>query len=79
VRSDRSHGELLVEAAQQDERYYQSHAWPMALGLAAAAGAAEALGRTELRERPRAVTDQATGQALVLRTEHTIFFLNARF
>ncbi|MDZ4686156.1 MAG: hypothetical protein SH850_13905 [Planctomycetaceae bacterium] len=70
--------ELAVEAAMKDDRYYQNHAWPMALGLLAAANIIWPLGRRLNRKTvERELVDTTTGELVVLRSggDNSFFFI----
>lgn len=67
--------EVGVEAAFHDSQYYQTHGWPLGLGLILAAAALYALGERLGRSASRVFLDEATGERVELRRRHTFFFV----
>jgi hypothetical protein len=70
--------EIGVEAAMNDEEYYQNHGWPKLLGFLVAAVIVWPLGRALNRKRPeRELVDPQTGERVILKSGggHTLFFI----
>jgi hypothetical protein len=67
--------ELAVGAIFGNPHYYQAHSWPKGVAFLLAALAVYFLG-CYLSNRPgRVVIDKVTGQELVLRRSHALFFI----
>ena len=58
--------------------YLAHHSWPGALGTLIGAGFIWVLG-TKLERPPRTLIDQQTGETVVLRKRHTLFFIPMRY
>jgi hypothetical protein len=71
--------EYSVEAAMQDEQYYQNHGWPKFVGFVVAAVVVWPVGRALNRYQPgRELIDANTGERVVLPASgggHTLFFV----
>jgi fucose 4-O-acetylase-like acetyltransferase len=71
--------EFWTEAVFRDDRFYQNHAWPLALALALSGGIIWTLGKYLHARSARIVIDKATGQELTIATRHTFFFISMRY
>ena len=69
--------EVVVEAAFQDDRYYQTHGWPKAAASWLAAAIVGPLGRWMNRGEARELVDPQTGEVVRLQRQggHTLFFI----
>ncbi|MEX2121623.1 MAG: hypothetical protein WD847_18695 [Pirellulales bacterium] len=70
--------EFTVEAALDDDRYYQEHGWPKAAGLLTAASIVWVAARSVNRETGRVLIDVETGEEVTLRPAHSLFFVPFR-
>jgi hypothetical protein len=70
--------ELMTRAAF-DEKYYQAHGWPKLAGIWVAAALVYVLGLWLDRQPGRAMIDKATGQEVVLKRSHSLFFIPVRY
>jgi hypothetical protein len=68
--------EILVEAHFNDERYYQEHGWPIFTALAVAGLIVREVAPRLFRERK--LRDEATGELVVLKEDHTFFFIHIK-
>ena len=71
--------ELSVERWFGDERYYQHHGWPKFAGLALAALVVFALGTALRRRGAKTLVEKDTGREVVVRPEHTFFFVDVQY
>jgi hypothetical protein len=55
--------------------YWDTHKWPVAVSLFAAAVPCWFVGRHLKREVPRVLIDPRTGETVILRKSHTLFFI----
>jgi hypothetical protein len=69
--------QLGVNAAMQDQRFYQDHGWPKLLGLWIAAAVSWPIGRAMNRGTEQQVVDPETGRTVIIRTVggHSLFFV----
>ena len=67
--------EMGVEALFKDPEYYQTHGWPLGLGLVLAAAALYALSERFGRVPTRVLLDEATGERVEMRRRHSFFFV----
>ncbi|MCI0459403.1 MAG: hypothetical protein L0Z62_20830 [Gemmataceae bacterium] len=74
--------QLGVNAAMQDDQYYQTNGWPKLVGLFLVAALLWPVGRTLNRQRQeRELVDPATGERVVLHSGggHTFFFIPVEY
>lgn len=67
--------EMGVEAVTHDSEYYQTHGWPLGLGLLIAAAALYALSERLGRAPTRVLVDEETGERVEMRRRHSFFFV----
>jgi hypothetical protein len=67
--------ELVTEALVGDDRFYQVHAWPLALALALSGVIIWGVGKYLHARGARVVIDKATGQELTIGGQHRFFFI----
>lgn len=70
--------ELASETYFADEKYYQTHGWPIAAALMAAGAASWFLGGYLRKRGSRVIVDKATGDALTVSGNDTLFFIPVR-
>jgi hypothetical protein len=70
--------ELIVESMTHDQSYYQAHGWPKLLAFWIAAALVFVLSRWLDRQPGRAMIDKATGQEVVIKKRHALFFIPVR-
>lgn len=66
---------LLTNSITGGETYWDSHKWPFAISLFFSALACYLAGRAFSRRKGRILIDPETGQQVVLRKSHTLFFI----
>lgn len=74
--------EIAVEAALQDDQFYQDHGWPKLVGFVVAAAIICPLGRAFNRNEPaREPLDPGRGACMERpsRREHSLFFIPMEF
>lgn len=71
--------EAMTEGFFHDQTYYQTHAWPKLVACWFAAALVYGVGRWLDRQPGRAMIDKATGQEVVLRKKHALFFIPVRY
>jgi nitrate reductase gamma subunit len=71
--------EGVVESATQDTTFYQTHGWVQALAITIAAALVYLLARRLDRQPGRVLLDPSTGQDVILKTNHSLFFVPVRF
>ena len=72
--------ELATETAFGDDRYYQDHPWPMAVGFAVAGILVGRIARRLQSPSHRVMLDEETGERVLITGEdHTFIFLPVRF
>ena len=69
----------VVTRAAFDEKYYQAHGWPKLAGFWVAAALVYVLGLWVDRQPGRAMIDKATGQEVLLKKRHALFFIPVRY
>ena len=69
--------ELLVRASSHDDRYYQTHGWPIFCAFSVSAAVIALIARSCVRERE--LRDVKTGETVVWRQNHTFFFIHMKF
>ena len=55
--------------------YYSAHHWTIGISMLLAGGLCALFGRTRLAGSDRELVDAQTGQRVVLRSRHTLFFI----
>jgi hypothetical protein len=71
--------EFATEAFFRDDRFYQTHAWPLALALALSGAIIWTLGKYLHARGARVVIDMSTGKELTMDARHTFFFIPMRY
>ena len=71
--------EYLVEAAFQDDDYYQAHGWPKLVGFLVAAGITWVLGQHLRGRQGRVLIDPETGARVIVGRNHTFFFIPVEY
>ena len=66
---------LMTKAIFQDESYYTSHKWPLAIALAVAGILSWSLGEFLNARQSRVFIDKVTGHELVIEPNHSLFFI----
>jgi hypothetical protein len=69
--------ELVVRARFQDEKYYQTHGWPILAAFWLSATAVFFLSRRFVSRRE--LRDLATGELVVLQENHKFLFIHVRY
>src|SRR4030095_5514563 len=67
--------EYLTESLFRDETYYQSHGWPKMLAFVLAATVIWPLGTYLKRTQGKVMIEKATGKEVVIKPNHTFFFI----
>jgi hypothetical protein len=67
--------EIVTEAVVGDDRFYQAHAWPLALALALFGVVIWTVGKYLHARGARVVIDRVTGQELTIGGQHRFFFI----
>jgi hypothetical protein len=71
--------QLMCNKIAGTEAFWETHAWPLAAALAAAAGIVWLVG-SKLEARPgRELVDPATGQRVQLKKPHEFFFIKMKY
>jgi hypothetical protein len=70
--------EFLVESLLRDEKFYQHHGWPKLVAFVAAALIVYPIARYLDAREERAPVDPATGKRVVLKSNHSLFFVSVR-
>src|SRR3954471_18658762 len=60
-------------------KYWESHAWPIAAGFLTAASVIWSLGSILERRPGRELVDPATGERVVIRAPHELFFIPVKY
>lgn len=71
--------EVVIEALLGNPAYFQDHTWPMAAAVLIAAGAVWVLGNRLNGGTGRTLVDQETGEQVVLRGDHSFFFIKLQY
>lgn len=71
--------EFVAETITGDDQFYQQHGWVILIGMLLAAAMTFGLERLLRRQKGRVVVDKATGEELVLRRKHSLFFLPVKW
>ncbi len=66
---------MLMDVLFDDDQYAKSHVWPQLVGWLAAGAMLWFLGRYLNRGRARRMIDAQTGELVVLRNNHSFFFI----
>jgi len=69
--------ELFVRAAHHDDKYYQTHCWPILTAFLISAFAIYIISRGLVARRE--LRDVATGELVVLQQEHRFLFIHVRY
>ena len=69
--------ELLVRAVFHDERYYQTHGWPILLAMVVAALIVHLFSRGAIEQRD--LRDIATGELVTVEYNHRFLFVHIRY
>jgi len=67
--------EVISERITGDGQFYQHHGWVALIAMLVAAALTYGLHRLLLLEKGRVVVDKETGQEIVLRPKHSLFFV----
>ncbi len=59
--------------------YYQTHAWPLALAIAIAGALTWLVGNALNRRQGRVMIEKATGREVLLRRNHSLFFIRMHY
>jgi hypothetical protein len=70
--------EQFVENLYQDDKYYQHHGWPKLVAFVAAALVVYPIGRYLNATEGRVLVDPATGERVVIKSDHSLFFINVQ-
>ena len=70
--------EFVSEKVTGDDQFYQEHGWVILVGMLLAAGLTYGLHRL-LLQKGRVVIDKETGQEIVLRSSHSLFFIPVKW
>jgi hypothetical protein len=71
--------EAVVERLFRDDTYYQTHGWPKLIAFLIAAAITWPLGNLLNGRSSRVLLDPQTGQEVVLRPNHTLFFIRMEY
>ena len=71
--------EFVSEKITGDDQFYQEHGWVILVGMLLAAGLTYGLHRLLLLQKGRVVIDKETGQEIVLRSSHSLFFIPVKW
>ena len=71
--------ELVSEKITGDDQFYQQHGWVMLVGMLVAGALTYGLHRLLLLQKGRVVIDKETGQEVVLRSDHSLFFIPVKW
>ena len=71
--------EIVSEGLTGDEQFYQENSWVILVGMLIAAVLTYGLYRLLLRQKGRVVIDKETGQEIVLRPSHSLFFVDVKW
>ncbi|MGC3957599.1 MAG: hypothetical protein QM813_06450 [Verrucomicrobiota bacterium] len=71
--------EVISEKITGDDQFYQQHGWVILIGMLVAAALTYGLHRLLLLQKGRAVIDKQTGQEIVLRPNHSLFFIPVKW
>jgi hypothetical protein len=71
--------ELLMESALHDDDFYQSHGWPKLMAMLVAAGLVWILGNHLNKKQGRRLVDPSTGEDVVLKPNHSLFFIRMEY
>ena len=69
--------ELFVRGVFHDDHYYQTHGWPIFCAFSFSAVVIALIAKMGIGERE--LRDVKTGEIVVLRQNHTFFFVNIKF
>src|SRR6266542_584087 len=69
----------VVGVAFGDPQFYKTHDWPKGVALLSAAAAVYFAGRYFNNKPGRVMIDKATGQEIVLRRVHSLFFIRMEY
>src|SRR5262245_10828659 len=67
--------EKISASVSGDHHFYQRHGWVALIAMLVAAALTYGLHRLLLLQKARTVIDKETGQEIVLRSSHSLFFV----
>ena len=68
--------EFSVEALFKDDKYYQRHGWPKLAAFFIAGWIVFFVGKYLNKKQGRVLIEKDTGKEVVLKSEHSLFFIN---
>lgn len=71
--------EIVSEQITEDDQFYQQHSWLILVGMTVAALLTFGLDKLLFRRKERVLIDQETGQKVVFRPNHSLFFIPVRW
>lgn len=71
--------EFVSEKVTGNDQFYQEHGWVILVAMLLAAGLTYGLHRLLLLQKGRVVIDKETGQEIVLRSSHSLFFIPVKW
>jgi hypothetical protein len=71
--------EIVTERMAGDDRFYQTHAWPLSLALVFSGAIVWGVGTYLEARGGRVVIDEASGEKLTIGGEHRFFFVPVRY
>ena len=71
--------EYAVETLFADTSYYQAHGWPKLVAFLIAGAIVWSIGTYLNRKSGRVLIDKETGQEVILRPKHALFFLKMEY
>src|SRR5262245_8816650 len=71
--------EISVEALTGDDSYYQKHGWPKLAGFIIAGCLVMLIGKYLNKKEGRVLIDKQTGEEVVVKSEHSLFFINVEY
>jgi len=71
--------EIVSEKLTGDDEFYQQHGWVILIGMLVAAALTYGLHRVLLRQKARVLIDKETGQEIVVRPNHSLFFIPVKW
>ncbi len=68
-----------TEIIAGNESFYQDNPWVIFFGMVVAAAITYALNKTVLLPKSKEVLDKETGEEIILRKEHSLFFIATKW